>query len=191
VFPGAGRGRDRTRRFAKSPGSIRAELPVQVFPPGRQSWALPDNGEAAAGPGSSVVERFLGKEEVAGSIPALGSTDLRITARLDISGIAIFGIVPNDHLTGRYEVPDPILNVLGSCSSPTRKALDWTQVSMHHCRPFEHTLGASDDGSLEGGSKAGRGGLGRRPPSRHASHNGRKASPPRVKGGLKWVESLL
>ena len=31
---------------------------------------------AAKRPGSSVVERFLGKEEVAGSIPALGSVDL-------------------------------------------------------------------------------------------------------------------
>lgn len=36
---------------------------------------------AAKRPGSSVVERFLGKEEVAGSIPALGSIDLTDRAR--------------------------------------------------------------------------------------------------------------
>jgi hypothetical protein len=51
-----------------------------VFRVGRRYPASPDNGGAAVGPGSSVVERFLGKEEVAGSIPALGSHDLRSTA---------------------------------------------------------------------------------------------------------------
>jgi hypothetical protein len=40
--------------------------------------------ERAVGPGSSVVERFLGKEEVAGSSPALGSSALKATHEVGV-----------------------------------------------------------------------------------------------------------